>query len=256
MSHRAVAHKNSTVEIIKKVPHDGGNLPTGEFTEDEFGVKIQGTISLLYDENNLYVFLEVTDDKLYASNDDTLAYWAQGSGVINMYYPGDAGGDNEMYYKMRIAHGAETYNATAHNTEDEFADDCNYVFKETSSGWNLEYQIKLNKAIKQGDPFQFALQVCSVSADKNMGFAHVNDNYNQITFPFVLGDAVVIPEPEPEPVVEATETTEVTVATEAMPQLQESATAPQTGDGVVLMLAVMLIAAVFGIVVFRKKIKN
>ena len=28
--HRAVAHKQSTLEVIKKVPHDGGNLPKGE----------------------------------------------------------------------------------------------------------------------------------------------------------------------------------------------------------------------------------
>jgi DNA (cytosine-5)-methyltransferase 1 len=28
--HKAVAHKNSTIEIIKKVPHNGGNLPKGE----------------------------------------------------------------------------------------------------------------------------------------------------------------------------------------------------------------------------------
>ena len=28
--HRAVAHKRSTVDVIKKVPHDGGNLPAGE----------------------------------------------------------------------------------------------------------------------------------------------------------------------------------------------------------------------------------
>jgi DNA (cytosine-5)-methyltransferase 1 len=28
--HRAVAHKRSTVEVIKKVPHDGGSLPAGE----------------------------------------------------------------------------------------------------------------------------------------------------------------------------------------------------------------------------------
>ncbi|MDR0686227.1 MAG: DNA cytosine methyltransferase [Dysgonamonadaceae bacterium] len=28
--HKAVAHKQSTVEIIKKVPHDGGSLPAGE----------------------------------------------------------------------------------------------------------------------------------------------------------------------------------------------------------------------------------
>jgi len=28
--HKAVAHKHSTIEVIKKVPHDGGNLPEGE----------------------------------------------------------------------------------------------------------------------------------------------------------------------------------------------------------------------------------
>jgi len=28
--HRAVAHKRNTIEVIKKVPHDGGNLPAGE----------------------------------------------------------------------------------------------------------------------------------------------------------------------------------------------------------------------------------
>jgi len=28
--HKAVAHKRSTIEVIKKVPHDGGNLPEGE----------------------------------------------------------------------------------------------------------------------------------------------------------------------------------------------------------------------------------
>ena len=28
--HKAVAHKKSTIDIIKKVPHDGGNLPKGE----------------------------------------------------------------------------------------------------------------------------------------------------------------------------------------------------------------------------------
>jgi DNA (cytosine-5)-methyltransferase 1 len=31
--HKAVAHKRSTVEVIKKVPHDGGNLPEGEGPE-------------------------------------------------------------------------------------------------------------------------------------------------------------------------------------------------------------------------------
>ena len=31
--HRAVAHKHSTLEVIKKVPHDGGNLPKGEGPE-------------------------------------------------------------------------------------------------------------------------------------------------------------------------------------------------------------------------------
>jgi len=31
--HRAVAHKQSTLEVIKKVPHDGGNLPKGEGPE-------------------------------------------------------------------------------------------------------------------------------------------------------------------------------------------------------------------------------
>jgi DNA (cytosine-5)-methyltransferase 1 len=28
--HRAVSHKKSTIDVIKKVPHDGGNLPDGE----------------------------------------------------------------------------------------------------------------------------------------------------------------------------------------------------------------------------------
>ncbi|MDD4565098.1 MAG: DNA cytosine methyltransferase, partial [Eubacteriales bacterium] len=28
--HKAVAHKRSTIEVIKKVPHDGGSLPQGE----------------------------------------------------------------------------------------------------------------------------------------------------------------------------------------------------------------------------------
>jgi len=31
--HKAVAHKHSTIEVIKKVPHDGGNLPEGEGPE-------------------------------------------------------------------------------------------------------------------------------------------------------------------------------------------------------------------------------
>lgn len=31
--HRAVAHKQSTLDVIKKVPHDGGNLPKGEGPE-------------------------------------------------------------------------------------------------------------------------------------------------------------------------------------------------------------------------------
>lgn len=31
--HRAVSHKKSTIDVIKKVPHDGGNLPDGEGPE-------------------------------------------------------------------------------------------------------------------------------------------------------------------------------------------------------------------------------
>jgi DNA (cytosine-5)-methyltransferase 1 len=31
--HKAVAHKHSTIEVMKKVPHDGGNLPEGEGPE-------------------------------------------------------------------------------------------------------------------------------------------------------------------------------------------------------------------------------
>lgn len=31
--HKAVNHKHSTIEVIKKVPHDGGNLPKGEGPE-------------------------------------------------------------------------------------------------------------------------------------------------------------------------------------------------------------------------------
>ncbi len=31
--HRAVSHKKSTIDVIKKVPHDGGNLPEGEGPE-------------------------------------------------------------------------------------------------------------------------------------------------------------------------------------------------------------------------------
>jgi DNA (cytosine-5)-methyltransferase 1 len=31
--HKAVAHKRSTIDVIKKVPHDGGNLPEGEGPE-------------------------------------------------------------------------------------------------------------------------------------------------------------------------------------------------------------------------------
>ena len=235
---------------------EGGNLPAGEFKEEDFGVKIKATISLLYDENNLYVFVEVTDDKFYASNDDTLGYWMQGSGVINMYYPGDSGGSNEIYYKLRIANGAAAYNATAHGTDDDFADDCNYVYKETANGWNLEYQIKLAKPIKQGDPFQFALQVCSASPDKNMGFAHVNENYAQITFPFVLGGPVVIPEPETEPVPEVipeppAPATDAPAVAEPPPP---TVPVPPTGDVTLLMLAA--ISAVSGFAAFRKKEKK
>ena len=177
----------------------------------------------------------------------------QGSGVINMYYPGDAGGNDEMYYKLRIAYGAETYNASANNTDDDFADDCNYVYKETASGWNLEYQIKLSKPVKQGDPFRFALQVCSVSPDVNMGFAHVNENYAQITFPFVLGAPVVIPEPEPEPEPEPAPAVEAPAEAPQQPQPEAPAPAvvPQTGDNSTLpVFAGMLTLALAGLYIF------
>jgi len=236
---------------------EGGNLEPGSFTEEQFGVTMKATGSALWDENNFYIFLEVTGDKLYASGDDTLAYWQQGSGVIVMFYPGDSGGDKEMYYKLRIANGAAAYNATAHNTGDDFSSDAVYAYKETANGWNLEIQIKLAKPIKQGDGFQFALQVCSVSAAKNMGFAHVNENFAQITFPFTLGGAVVIPAPEPEPVPDVpevqAEVVAVAVETPVVVAVPLPATVPQTGDGLsMIALIAMICAAGAGIITVRR----
>ena len=235
---------------------EGGNLEPGAFTEEQYGVTMNATGSLLWDENNVYLFVEVTGDELYASGDDTLSYWSQGSGVIIMYYPGDAGGNNEMYYKLRVANGAETYNASASNTDGDYPDDAAYAYKKTADGWNLEIQMKLATAVKQGDPFQFALQTCSVSPNKNLGFAHVNENFNQITFPFTLGGPVVVPEPEPEP-----EPVAVEAPVEAAPAPVEPAAVvapapvvPQTGDGIMIMVPVAIIA-IFGTAVLFKKRK-
>jgi len=231
---------------------DSGNLQPGSFTEEGFGVTMKATGNVLWDENNIYIFLEVTDDEMYGSNDASLSYWTQGSGVIVMYLPGDAGGDNVNYRKLRVAYSADTYNASPSPNDGEYPDDCVYIYKKTSTGWNLEIQIKLGSPVKQDEDFQFALQVCSVSADKNMGFAHVNDGFAQITFPFKLGGDVVIPIAEVVFVPETDTSKVIEAETVSTAQPADNHVAPQTGDGIIFAAALAVICVA---VLLHKKAK-
>lgn len=175
----------------------------GNFLPADIPAEIKDTmeamIYMLWDPTHIYILIEVKDDDFMGTGDESLAYWAQGDGVIFMYYPGDTGGDNVLYRKLRIAYSAETFNASPASTDSEYPDQVEYKFLQTAKGYNLEVAITLGGGItlKENDVIEFATQVNDIGKDDSLGYAYVNESFAQITFPRTLGpEAVVVTEEE------------------------------------------------------------
>lgn len=212
-----------------------GNMHPAD-VPSEIKQSLDATTYLLWDETHIYFFLEAIDDDFYGANDSSLSYWAQGDGVILMYYP-DATDDNTMYNKLRVAYSAETFNATQASVYSAYPDQVEYKYLETDVGYNLEIFITLGEnTLKEGDVIQFATQVCDIGPDYARGYAYVNDAFAQITFPRTLGsEAVVIIE-------------EIAAET----PLSAPITSPQTNDTIIIAVILMILS--LAIPKFNKKI--
>ncbi len=141
-----------------------GEMPTA----DDFS----GRYKILWDENNLYVLAEITDDTLVDTHPDGLVkYWDDD--CLEVFVDEDASGGNHQYsynaFAYHIALDGKVVDIRPDSASAYFNDHC--IMRRNTAGKTTTWEVAVK--IFDGNKFQYGSENIAkmLSAGKKMGFA-------------------------------------------------------------------------------------